>query len=177
MSPDCKQGELPGVLWPPFGLPESWAPPREVRGSGSQWQRPIHGEDAEVLHWRQFCIGKTNINKLKRIQNQALRIVRGSKLKSDIQHLHSETEEHSLSNHLTIVCSQFLASALRPIHASCALATQCPGWRPTVSCHPTELGKFKWTCDQCVSNRATLSCYARATTKHQVRRNTKAWRI
>ena len=64
-----------------------------------------------------------NNNKLKRIRNQALRIATGSALKSDIQHLHSETKELPLSNHLTIFYTQFLASALRSIHPSYALVT------------------------------------------------------
>ena len=63
---------------------------------------------------------KTNIGKLQRIQNQALRIATGSLLKSDIQHLHSESSVLPLPDHLSMLCSQFLAGALRPTHPSYA---------------------------------------------------------
>ena len=75
---------------------------------------------------------RSNIEKLQRIQNQALRIATGAVLKSDIQHLHSETEVLPLFDHLTMLCSQFLAGALRPTHPSLALVTQDPGPRPRI---------------------------------------------
>ena len=72
---------------------------------------------------------RSNIDKLQRIQNQALRIATGSVLKSDVQHLHSESEVLPLSDHLPMLCSQFLAGALRPSHPSFPLVTQDPGPR------------------------------------------------
>ena len=75
---------------------------------------------------------RTNIEKLQRVQNQALRIASGSLLKADIQHLHSETSILPLSDHLGVLCAQFLAGALRPAHPSHALVTQDPGPRNRV---------------------------------------------
>ena len=75
---------------------------------------------------------RSNIGKLQRIQNQALRIATGSLLKSDIQHLHSETSILPLSDHLGVLCAQFLAGALRPAHPSHALVTQDPGPRSRI---------------------------------------------
>ena len=72
---------------------------------------------------------RTNVEKLQRVQNQALRIASGSLLKADIQHLHSETSVLPLSDHLSLLCAQFLAGALRPAHPSHALVTQDPGPR------------------------------------------------
>ena len=69
------------------------------------------------------------MDKLQRIQNQALRIATGSLLKADIQHLHSESSVLPLPDHLRMLCSQFLAGALRPTHPSHALVTQDPGPR------------------------------------------------
>ena len=73
---------------------------------------------------------RTNIAKLQRIQNQALRTASGSIMMSDIQHLHSETEILPLAEHLSMLCSQFLVSALRPSHPSFDLVTLDPGPRP-----------------------------------------------
>ena len=84
----------------------------------------------------------SNISKLQRIQNRALRIATGSVLKSEIQHLHSETETLPLSNHLTMLCSQFLASALRNVHPSHALVTKDPGPRPRIPLLQTAFHRY-----------------------------------
>ena len=73
---------------------------------------------------------KTNIIKLQTIQNKALRITTGCVLKTDIQHLHSEGKVLPISIHLRMLCAQFYASALRPIHPSNSLVTTHPGPRP-----------------------------------------------
>ena len=75
---------------------------------------------------------RTNIDRLQRVQNQALRIASGSLLKADIQHLHSETSTLPLADHLKMLCAQFLAGALRPEHPSHTLVTQDPGPRPRI---------------------------------------------
>ena len=85
---------------------------------------------------------RTNIEKLQRIQNHALRTATGSLLKSDIQHLHSETKTLPLSNHLTMLCSQFLAGALRPAHPSHALVTQDPGPRARIPLLQTSFHQY-----------------------------------
>ena len=51
---------------------------------------------------------------------------------TDIQHLLSETSNLPLSDHLAMLCAQFLAGALRPTHPSRALVTQDPGPRSRV---------------------------------------------
>ena len=63
------------------------------------------------------------------VQNSALRIATGSTLMSSIQHLHSETLTLPLQHHLDMICSQFLASALRPTHPSHTVVTSHPGPR------------------------------------------------
>ena len=73
---------------------------------------------------------QSNIDKLQRIQNQALQIATGCIFKSNIQHLHSESEVLPLSDHLSMPCSQFLAGALRPTNPSLTLVTQDPGPKP-----------------------------------------------
>ena len=69
------------------------------------------------------------IQKLQRIQNTALRISTGCVKMSPIDHLHAETQVLPVQDHLTLLCSQFLARALQPSHVSHPLVTSPPSPR------------------------------------------------
>lgn len=69
------------------------------------------------------------IAKLQSIQNAALRIATGSHKMASASHLHSETEILPISDSLSLLCSQFLLSALRPDHPSFPVVTHGPGPR------------------------------------------------
>jgi hypothetical protein len=70
------------------------------------------------------------ISKLQTIQNSALRIATGSLQMASASHLHSEAEVLPVAEHLSLLCSQYLASALRPHHPSYPIVTQTSGPRP-----------------------------------------------
>ena len=61
-------------------------------------------------------ISFTSLNKLKKIQNAALRTITGCTLDTNIQNLHSETKILPLQNHLKIHASQPTQKASHPIH-------------------------------------------------------------
>jgi hypothetical protein len=63
-------------------------------------------------------LSKANITDLQTVQNKALRIATGAHQMAHIDHLHSEAKVLPVNNHLTMLCTQFLASALRPYHPS-----------------------------------------------------------
>ena len=58
-----------------------------------------------------------------------MRIASGSPLAADSSHLHAETKSIPINEHLSMLCAQFLVSALRPGHPSHPLVTQDPGPR------------------------------------------------
>jgi hypothetical protein len=62
----------------------------------------------------------SSISKLQTIQNSALRIATGSLQMASASHQHSEAE---VLPHLSLLCSQYLASALRPHHPSHPIVT------------------------------------------------------
>ena len=72
---------------------------------------------------------QSSINRLQVIQNKALRIASGSVLKADITHIHTECKMLPIREHLSMLCKQFLASALRPTHPSHSLVTCDPSPR------------------------------------------------
>ena len=72
---------------------------------------------------------QTAIAKIQTIQNSALRIATGSHKMASASHLHCETEVLPVSSSLSLLCQQFLASALRPHHPSFPLVTQSSGPR------------------------------------------------
>ena len=81
------------------------------------------------------------IAKLQTIQNSALRIATGSHKMASVSHLHSETEVLPVSDHLSLLCSQFLCSSLRLGHPSLPVVSQTSGPRlneadPAVSLPP-----------------------------------------
>ena len=69
----------------------------------------------------------SNILKLQRIQNSALRVATGCTKRTPIDHLHEETKVLPIKDHLGMLCKQFLARALQPGNASHAAVTSYPG--------------------------------------------------
>ena len=58
------------------------------------------------------------IMRLQRAQNKALRVITGCHASASHDHLHQETLILPVSEHLSLICAQFLASCLRPDHPS-----------------------------------------------------------
>ena len=54
---------------------------------------------------------ESNIGKMQRAQNEALRIITGSHKMSGIDHLHSETEMLQVEDHLNLLSAQYLVHA------------------------------------------------------------------
>jgi hypothetical protein len=61
---------------------------------------------------------KVHRDKLQKVQNKGLRIVTGCHKATSIDHLHSETQVLPVSDDLDMICTQFLASVMRPAHPS-----------------------------------------------------------
>ena len=55
---------------------------------------------------------ETNIGKIQRAQNEALRIITGSHKMSSIDHIHSETEMLQVQYHLNLLSAQYLVQCL-----------------------------------------------------------------
>ena len=72
---------------------------------------------------------RTTCEQLQTIQNSALRIATGCHKRASLGHLHTETQVLPVENHLGLLCSQYLASALRPSHPSHAIVTRASGPR------------------------------------------------
>ena len=60
----------------------------------------------------------SNIQKLQSLQNSALRIATGCVKMTDPHHLHTETQTLPVSDHLSLLCAQFLSRTLIPSHPS-----------------------------------------------------------
>jgi hypothetical protein len=71
----------------------------------------------------------TSIKKLQTIQNAALHIVTGCHLMTPIEGLHSKVKEMMVKDHLELLSSQYLASAMRVSHPSHAVVTLPQGPR------------------------------------------------
>ena len=75
-------------------------------------------------------ISNTSLAKLQIIQNKALRIATGCYTASSADHVHHETKTLPMSEHLSLLSTQFLANALKPLHVSHAVVTTPLGpWR------------------------------------------------
>ena len=74
-------------------------------------------------------VSATNIGRLQRIQNEALRIVTGCHRMSNVHHLHSECRIMPIKDHLQMLCAQFLANAKRVGHVSHDVVSSGPGRR------------------------------------------------
>ena len=59
---------------------------------------------------------ETKIKKLQTIQNAALKVVTGCHQMASQNHVHAECQMLTVDQHLQLLCTQFLASALRPGH-------------------------------------------------------------
>ena len=71
----------------------------------------------------------TSRNKLQIIQNSALRIATGCVKMSGIDDLHAEARMLKVEDHLSMLCSQFLATCLQPGHPSLPIVTADSGPR------------------------------------------------
>ena len=74
-------------------------------------------------------ITTASLDKLQVVQNSALRIATGCVKRTDVHHLHEETKVLPVSNHLSLLCTQFLARALQPTHPSHQIVTTPPAPR------------------------------------------------
>ena len=72
---------------------------------------------------------ESSIGKLQTIQNSALRIATGCHMMSKIDHLHTEARILKVKEHLEMLCAQFLASCLHPLHPSYPIVTADSGPR------------------------------------------------
>jgi hypothetical protein len=71
----------------------------------------------------------TSVKKLQVVQNKALRTVIGCHLKTPIELLHTETGMLKVKDHLDLLSSQYLATAMPRIHPSHAVVTLPQGPR------------------------------------------------
>ena len=69
------------------------------------------------------------VQKLQTIQNSALRIATGCVRMASVDHLHEETEMLPVQEHLSLICSQYLARALQPTNPSHDVVTSSSGSR------------------------------------------------
>ena len=74
-------------------------------------------------------VSETNIGRLQRIQNEALRISTGCHRMANIHHLHAECRIMPVKEHLRMLCAQFLANAKRVGHVSHDVVSSGPGRR------------------------------------------------
>ena len=65
-----------------------------------------------------WYICATELSKLQRLQNQALKICTGNHSIASLQYVHSEAKILPVADHLNMLCEQFLLNALQPSHAS-----------------------------------------------------------
>jgi hypothetical protein len=71
----------------------------------------------------------SNVEKLQFIQNTAMRLITGCHKASSIDHLLAETKMMRVSEHLGMLCAQYLASCLNPTHPSHEVVMLPPGPR------------------------------------------------
>ena len=74
-------------------------------------------------------ITASSLDKLQVVQNNALRIATGCVKRTDMHHLHDETQVLPVSHHLALLCSQFFARALQLQHPSRGVVTSPSGPR------------------------------------------------
>jgi hypothetical protein len=106
---------------------------RGVRVIGGQPQVGLTAAQGLVLEldcplW-QPNINKRSIQKLQRVQNEGLRIVTDSHKRASIDHLHAETQMLTVSQHIDLLSTQYLANSLQHDHPSHAVVTLPPGPR------------------------------------------------
>ena len=74
-------------------------------------------------------VSPSTIRPLQAVQNAALRIASGAVLMTSQHHLHNEAEVLPVKEELSMLCSQFLLSTLRPGHPSHEVITADTGPR------------------------------------------------
>ena len=149
----------------PPGRRESWPPPpRTTSLSSIPCSAHFQGRRLPWLPTSQSCLAMgasptppplpvwfpnaptTAVSTLQSIQNSALRIATGSLKMASTDHLHQEASVLPVRAHLSMLCSQFLLSALRPNHRSHPTVTADSGprnirhtlqsrFRPSISAH------------------------------------------
>ena len=72
----------------------------------------------------------SSIRRLQSVQNGCMRVITGSHLMADTDHLLAETNLLSIKDHLGLICKQFLASAYREDHPSHHIIKLPTGSRP-----------------------------------------------
>jgi hypothetical protein len=78
----------------------------------------------------------SNIQKLQLIQNVAMRLITGCHKAASIAHLHAESKLLPVAEHLTMLCVQFLARCLSPVHPSHRTVLLPPGPRKNLQGRP-----------------------------------------
>jgi hypothetical protein len=78
----------------------------------------------------------TNVEKLQFIQNAAMRLITGCHKAASIDHLLSETKMMPVAEHLSMLCTQFLANCLGPSHPSHGVVLLPPGPRTNAAGRP-----------------------------------------
>ena len=74
-------------------------------------------------------IKPSNVAKLQSCQNRGLRLVTGCHQATSVSHLHNETGVLPIQTRIDMLCSQFLASAMRTDHPSHETVLRHPGPR------------------------------------------------
>ena len=69
---------------------------------------------------------ESNIGKIQRAQNEALRIITDSHKMSSIDHLHSETKMIQVDDHLNLLSAQYLVHCLDTEHVCHYITLSCP---------------------------------------------------
>jgi hypothetical protein len=103
----------------------------------------------------------TNIQKLQFVQNSALCLIPYCHKATDIDHLHAETKFMPVATHLSMLCTQFLASCLRTSHPSHNVVKLPPGPRHNVYGRPlkeTLSSKFQDAVSPFLTNGIMQEC-------------------
>ena len=108
-------------------------------------------------------ISSTFLNKLQKIQNAALRTTTGCTLDTNTQHLHSETKNLPLQNHLKLHASQLTQKASYPTHPLHPLTTQ--------KAHPRY--KKQSTFNNNINYTLNIPSYTQTTSHTQIKNNMK----
>ena len=83
----------------------------------------------------------SNLQKLQRVQNQALRISTGCVRATSESHLHTETKVLPVKEHLSLLGAQHLATCMQQAHPSYATVTADSGPRPMKHTLQTKFGR------------------------------------
>jgi hypothetical protein len=84
---------------------------------------------------------------MQHVQNSALRLATGCHKAASVAHLHAEAKMLPVSEHLSMLCAQFLASCMRPGHPSHDIVLLPLGPRSNVKGHPMKETLLSPFCD------------------------------